>query len=58
MDEDLSAEGVQEKGKEAEEDTYPAATVSHQISILSGAPNVNAPFPADDVYQVLRARGK
>ena len=47
MNEDLSTEGVQENDQEAEEDnTLPAA---HRISILGGAPNVNAPFPADDV---------
>ena len=50
MDEDLSAESVQEKGLEEEEDnTLPAATESHRISILGGEPNGNAPFPADDV---------
>ena len=50
MNEDLSTEGVQENDQEAEEDsTLPARIESHRISILGCAPNVNAPFPADDV---------
>eukprot|EP00731_Ephydatia_muelleri_P005133 Em0002g1309a len=50
MDEHLSAKGVQENDQEAEEDnTNPAATESHRISMLGGARNVNAPFPADGV---------
>ena len=59
MDEDLSAEGVQEKGLEEEEDnTLPAATESHRISILGGEPNGIMLHFQLTTYQVLRARGK